>query len=282
MESATAWKGAGLLVLTAAVGFGMYRLMVPAEVPLRLRPEIVAPAVTAPAVTAPAPAAVPDVAHPLAGEAPDVAMQAPAVAAADAMAAFTKDLGSSVDGGALARFFGTEDLVRRVVATVDNLASDQLPMRARAAAATPGSFAVSRQGDALQISPDNARRYEPFVRFVESVDTRRAADLYIRHYRLFQGEYRGQGSPDRYFNDRAVAAIDHLLATPEVKGPVLLVQPKVQYRYADPALEALSAGQKALIRMGPENAARLKAKLRAMRAEITQAGRSRQAGTALR
>jgi hypothetical protein len=134
----------------------------------------------------------------------------------------------------------------------------------------------------MSIAPDNARRYEPFVRFVESVDVRRAADLYARHYRLFQGEYRGQGSPDRYFNDRAVAAIDHLLATPEVSGPVLLVQPKVLYRYADPALESLSAGQKALIRMGPDNAARLKVRLRALRAEIARTGRAQQAGAAAR
>jgi hypothetical protein len=277
MERATAWKAAGLLVLTAAVGFGMYRLFVPAAAPVRPPP-----AATAPAVTAPAPAAGPEVAHPLPGEAPLVAMQAPAVPPPDAMAAFAKDLGATFDGGALARFFGTDDLVRRIVATVDNLASDQLPMRARAATATPGAFAVSRQGETMSIAPDNARRYEPFVRFVESVDVRRAADLYARHYRLFQGEYRGQGSPDRYFNDRAVAAIDHLLATPEVSGPVLLVQPKVLYRYADPALESLSAGQKALIRMGPDNAARLKVRLRALRAEIARTGRAQQAGAAAR
>jgi hypothetical protein len=279
MESATAWKAAGLLVLTAAVGFGMYRLFVPAAAPVRAPSTVTEPVATAPA---PAPAAGPKVEHPLPGEAPEAAMQAPAVPPPDAMAAFAKDLGSTFDAGALARFFGTDDLVRRIVATVDNLASDQLPMRARAATATPGSFGVSRQGDTITIAPDNARRYEPFVRFVESVDARRAADLYARHYRLFQGEYRGQGSPDRYFNDRAVAAIDHLLATPEVTGPVLLVQPKVLYRYADPALESLSAGQKALIRMGPDNAARIKARLRALRAEIAKAVRGQQAGAAAR
>ena len=33
-------------------------------------------------------------------------------------------------------------------------------------------------------------------------------------------------------------------ATPEVSRPVRLVQPRVLYRYADPAIESLSAGQK--------------------------------------
>ena len=59
--------------------------------------------------------------------------------------------------------------------------------------------------------------------------------------------------------------IDHLLATPDVQGPIELVQPNVMYLYADPKLEALSAGQKTLIRMGPENAGAIKMKLRELR-----------------
>jgi hypothetical protein len=46
------------------------------------------------------------------------------------------------------------------------------------------------------------------------------------------------------------------------------VQPKVFYEFADPKLEARSAGQKLLIRMGPQNAAALKKKLREIRSQI--------------
>ncbi|HKC44456.1 MAG TPA: DUF3014 domain-containing protein, partial [Burkholderiales bacterium] len=74
---------------------------------------------------------------------------------------------------------------------------------------------------------------------------------------------------NHYFNDRLVEVIDHLLATPTVTGPIKLARPWVLYEYADPALESRSAGQKALIRMGPENAARLKAKLREIRQRVT-------------
>jgi hypothetical protein len=59
--------------------------------------------------------------------------------------------------------------------------------------------------------------------------------------------------------------IDHLLTTPDIKGPIALTQPKVLYEFADPAFEQLSAGQKALLRMGPDNEARVKAKLREVR-----------------
>jgi hypothetical protein len=197
-------------------------------------------------------------------------MQAPAQAPADALEAFRRDLAGLGDAAALARWIDPETLVRRVVSTVDNLAGDTLPLDSRVVKPMPGAFAVTAAGDGFLMDAANSRRYEPFVRWLESVDTKRAVDVYVRHYRLFQGEYRGQGSPGRYFNDRAVAAIDHLLAAPEPIGPVRLVQPKVLYRYAEPSLEALSAGQKAMVRMGPENAARVKARLRALRAEIAR------------
>ena len=62
--------------------------------------------------------------------------------------------------------------------------------------------------------------------------------------------------------------IEHLIATPDVNGPVNLIQPNVLYRYADADLEARSAGQKILIRMGPKNASIIKTKLREFGAAI--------------
>jgi hypothetical protein len=43
------------------------------------------------------------------------------------------------------------------------------------------------------------------------------------------------------------------------------------YRYADPELEARSAGQKVLMRIGNANAAVVKDKLRAIRRELVSA-----------
>jgi hypothetical protein len=44
------------------------------------------------------------------------------------------------------------------------------------------------------------------------------------------------------------------------------------YEFADPDLEARSAGQKILLRMGAGNAGRVKAKLRDFRRQLTQRG----------
>ena len=76
---------------------------------------------------------------------------------------------------------------------------------------------------------------------------------YVQLYPLFQAAYQELGYPNGYFNDRLIQAIDDMLAAPDVAAPKL-AQPKVLYEFADPALENLSAGQKILVRMGPENA----------------------------
>ena len=62
--------------------------------------------------------------------------------------------------------------------------------------------------------------------------------------------------------------VDVMLATPMPTGPVELVRPNVMYTFADPALEARPAGQKLLIRMGPDNAAVVKDKLTQLRAIV--------------
>ncbi|MEI7445251.1 MAG: DUF3014 domain-containing protein [Burkholderiales bacterium] len=256
----------GLVALMAvAVGAGLWAMF---HLDAQRSPP---PRVEAPAATAP-PASDSSVTHPLPGPPPEVAMQAPAQASPQDLDAFRMDLRQLGDVGVLVRFVDPESLVRRVVSTVDNIDADELPLRARAIAPVPGRFAVVREGDALAVDPANAGRYAPLIAWIDSIDARRAAELYVKHYALFQGEYRAQGGAGRYFNDRLVAAIDHLLATPQPGAQVALVQPKVLYRYADPSIERLSAAQKALYRLGRENGAHVRAKLRALRAEVTRRG----------
>lgn len=166
-------------------------------------------------------------------------------------------------------FFYLEDFVRRLVVTIDNLPRKQVPLRYVPVKLTAGQFVTTGEEDTVFLNPDNYRRYTPYVRLAESVKTKQLVALYSHFYPLFQEAYEELGYPDAYFNDRLVETIDDLLATPQVQGPIRLVQPKVMYQFADPELETRSAGQKILIRMGNENAARIKAKLRDIRRELT-------------
>jgi hypothetical protein len=162
------------------------------------------------------------------------------------------------------------DLIRKLVATTDNLSRDGLWIQARVVPPIGGLFLVEGEQDALHIAPANYERYAPLFRLVEAIDVAMLADAYRRHYPLLQQAYEELGYPGRQFHNRALEVIDHLLATPRVSGPVALTQPHVLYQFADPALEALSPGQKILLRIGPENAAIARTKLIQLRSALEQ------------
>jgi hypothetical protein len=160
-----------------------------------------------------------------------------------------------------------ESIVRNVVATIDNLPREEYAQRLNPMQPIEGAFRVAGKDSTLAIATGNDARYAAFVKMVEGVDTGAAVEAYRNLYPLFQQAYVELGYPNGYFNDRLVEVIDHLLATPEVAGPIPLVSPRVLYEYANPELEQLSAGRKAILRTGPDNARRLKAKMRDLRTQ---------------
>ncbi len=163
-----------------------------------------------------------------------------------------------------------ERLIRNIVVTVDNLPRQQLAPQQRPLRPTPGAFMTAGEEEELVIAPENYERYAAVMALVRGTDPRVPAALYSRFRPLFQQAYEELGYPSRSFQQRLVEVIDHLLATPEIADPIRLVQPSVAYRYADRQIESLSAGQKLLIRMGPDNARTIKEKLRELRAELDQ------------
>jgi hypothetical protein len=170
---------------------------------------------------------------------------------------------------ALAGLIISSELVRHIVMTIDNLPRSKVATRLLPVKPPSGQFIVTNvDGNDLSVSPANARRYKSYVRLAQTLETQRLIAAYVHFYPLFQQAYEELGYPNQYFNDRVVEAIDDLLAAPDMDGNVKLVQPKVLYLFADPDLEDLSAGQKIMIRMGPENAAAIKAKLREIRREL--------------
>jgi len=162
-----------------------------------------------------------------------------------------------------------KDIVRNVVVTIDNLPRKKVAIQMRPLKPAGGELLVAPGGEPT-LSPDNAERYAALMTVVKNADVGQVVSVYRHFYPLFQQAYVNLGYPDGYFNDRLVEVIDHLLATPDVTGPIKLTQPSVFYQFADPSLEERSAGQKMMIRLGPENAAIVKQKLRALRQEVAK------------
>jgi len=173
-----------------------------------------------------------------------------------------------VGGERFAAMFIPEDFVRHLVATVDNLPRQKVATRIIPAKPPAGAFAAVGGEGNLVLAAANYARYTPWIELVDALDPDATVELYRRLYPGFQSAYENLGNPDGYFNDRVIEVIDHLLATPEPPETIALTRPNVLYEFADPALEAESAGRKLLLRMGPGNAARVKMKLRDIRDRI--------------
>ena len=161
----------------------------------------------------------------------------------------------------LRKYLRTDQIIHHIAATIDNLPRRQAPINVLPVKQVAGKFLTAGKDNEKIISPKNASRYTPYVRIAELIDAKQLVELYVRLYPLFQQAYEELGYPKHYFNDRLIITLNDLLAAPVIKQPVKLVQPSVYYKYADPDLEALSIGQRILIRIGSDNEEKVQNKL---------------------
>ena len=167
----------------------------------------------------------------------------------------------------LAGLFVTTDMLRNFTVQVDNIAQGQLaaghallqPMEQKFSAADPAN---------MQLDASSFARFDPYVQLLESVPPDQMIALFNRYEPLLQQAYAELGYPDDLFKNKLIAAIDVLLATPEVSYPLALQRPAVVYQFADPQLEQLPAAHKQMIRMGPQNQQRIKALLQRYKQQL--------------
>ena len=191
------------------------------------------------------------------------------VAPADAgEAAVNKELAKNWPLAQLRKYFNLQEQARRLVITVDNLPREHVPSQLRVTRGVPELLRVKKEGETITLDPSNYERYDRIIGYVEKMDARKIGRLYAKFYPLLQRTYEETGFPEERFHDRVLAALDDMMDAPRPTGPIRLVQPKVLYRFEDDHLENLSAGQKIMIRVGPDNAARLRKVLARVRAAI--------------
>ncbi|WP_323815263.1 DUF3014 domain-containing protein [Cellvibrio sp. NN19] len=179
-------------------------------------------------------------------------------------------------GEGLIQLLVPQEVLRKFVLAVNNIAEGKVIHEYRPVVSPPPpfiaeSFTVMIEGVAAEqerVSPKNYQRYESYVTTLALIDSDAAVAVYRRFYPLLEEAFRELGLKKPNFHSVMIAAIDNLLAAPDAQGDLLLVQPKVFYQYADPALEALPQTHKLMLRMGPENARSVKASLRQLRARL--------------
>jgi hypothetical protein len=166
-------------------------------------------------------------------------------------------------------------LVERFVTSVVTLAAGNSPREHVPFLVPEQDFRVRTAGGGHVVDPATYRRYDAFADALVGLERSGAVRLYRQLAPLFEEAYGELGFPPEQFHATLARAIDNLLAVPVPDGAVGVregVEGVDTYAFTDPALEARSPAEKHVIRLGPENALRVQAKLRQLRAALAAAG----------
>lgn len=161
----------------------------------------------------------------------------------------------------MAEWLKQDDLVRRFAVVIDNARVGDYPRRQTVFLTPTAKFPVRQQGDRTLLDPDGYHRFDTFVDTAISIEPQRAVALIRTLSPLLVDALKELGAKDPDPTTAIREGIDQVLATPDLEGDIEVVQPKVYYQFADPNLEALKPLQKQLLRMGPQNLARIKSYL---------------------
>jgi hypothetical protein len=172
----------------------------------------------------------------------------------------------------LTRWLISEELLRKFVVTVDNVAKGSFPRKHSFLAPIPAPFRAYEWEHRYWLDEHSFRRYDFYAELFSAIDPDAASALYQHYYPLLQQAYAELGYSKHSFHQALIRAVDQVLDSPVIEGPIELVRPAVFYKFADPNIEALPDLFKQMLRMGPTNRNRVVNKLSALRSRLVKLG----------
>lgn len=158
----------------------------------------------------------------------------------------------------LSSLFVSEELVRRFVVQIDNIAQGRLVPEQALFKGLTQDFKATQNGQQYQLDVANYQRYQRYLDLLESAPKTEVVALFNQLYPLMQQAYLELGYPEAQFRERVQQAITLLLAAPEIADGPMLTLDSVQYTFADGEIEQLSMAHKQVVRLGLKNQQRLK------------------------
>jgi hypothetical protein len=168
-----------------------------------------------------------------------------------------------------AKLLASDDLIRRTVVFVDNLAKGDIAKK-HSPVLEPKEKFKALDGDLAIIDPNSYERYTPYVNLVSRFSGAQLVRMYGEFEPLFKEAYQEIGYDGDNFKATLNNAIQELLDTPIPKTPIPLIKESVTYKYAYPEWEQLSDAQKQFLRMGPDNMKKLKVTLQAVQKALKE------------
>ncbi len=210
----------------------------------------------------PAPAAGAPVGRPETARGPEAGEQIPLPPLDETDALVRQLIGRLSSHPTVAAWLATEGLIVNFAVVTQRISNGQSPVQElRSLGRVPAFRAQTSRGD-LFIDPSSYRRYDRYAEAISALDSRGTARLYTTLKPRILDAYRRLGQPTGDFDIVLERAIVELLSVPVVQGEVELAPSGIVYAFVDPKLEEMSAAQKHLLRMGPQNVQAVQRKLR--------------------
>jgi len=155
----------------------------------------------------------------------------------------------------------SDNVVRDFVAFVDNVAAGVVARDSAIIKGPEARFTTEELDGKVFINPQSYQRYDNIVDWFVDMDNDALVAVFTQFEPLFNEAYAEISRPGAAFRERLEGAVRVLNATPEQSGLIELKSDKIMYTYADSNLESLPAVQRQMLRLGPDNMARVKVKL---------------------
>jgi len=185
-------------------------------------------------------------------------------------AEFKQDVLAISGSAQLKRGLFKEQIINKTISSVNDMAQGMRPPAKVLRELThPSAFLVIQRGDKLYISPKSYQRYDQLAQAINEIDNQAAIALYKKYLPLFQVVFSEFSYPKDYkVLDIFKAAVGKIIQAPIITGRIEVIRPAVYYKFADPKLEKLSALDKQMLRMGPNNTRLIQNKLREIVQEL--------------
>lgn len=157
-----------------------------------------------------------------------------------------------------------QDLISNFVVFVDNASRGELVTQFSPVKAPKQSFTVKTvEGDLLSYQLDSASfgRYDKYAALFAALPVEQSLAIYRQLTPAIDQAHVELGYEAGTFDRKLKRAIDFLVDAPVLDQETKLIAPSAMYQYADKELEGLLAIQKLLLRMGPQNQQKIRAKL---------------------
>ncbi len=151
-----------------------------------------------------------------------------------------------------------DDMVRRLVVFTDNFAQgivayEHSPLTKPNTKFSGVSLSDGSQAQEWVWDENSSKRFKLYVEFLRSFDVESLVNWYYELKPLIDEAYSELGYPDDDFTETLQDAIARVLDMDIPKEEIILVRPSVMYKFKSEELEAMTATDKLLLRLGKEN-----------------------------